>query len=99
MKNIVLDGTNWKTKDDFYDAFFKAVGAPKWHGRNFNALRDSMINGQINEVEPPFTIQISGLSKMPSEVRSKVRSMVEDFCNLIREVHSQGHEVDVVCRG
>src|ERR1044071_7580655 len=51
MKQLELDGTNWKTRDDFYDAFFKAVGAPSWHGRNFNALRDSIITGEINEVE------------------------------------------------
>jgi RNAse (barnase) inhibitor barstar len=53
MKKLILDGADWKTKDDFYDAFFKAVGALSWHGRNFNALRDSIITGQISEVELP----------------------------------------------
>jgi RNAse (barnase) inhibitor barstar len=94
MKNLILDGTNWKTKDDFYDAFFKAVGAPNWHGRNFNALRDSIIAGQINEIELPYTIQISGLDTMPEEVRG----LVKDFCSLIKEFHSKGYEVDITCQ-
>jgi len=93
MRNLVLNGTNWKTKNDFYDAFFKAVGAPSWHGRNFNALRDSIITGQVNEVELPYTIYISGVDKMPLEVRG----IVNDFCSLIKEFHSEGHDVDIVC--
>ena len=94
MKQLELDGTNWKTRDDFYDAFFKAVGAPSWHGRNFNALRDSIITGEINEVELPYTIQISGLKQMTPDVKK----LVEDFCSLIKEFRSQGHEVDVLCQ-
>ena len=95
MKKLVLDGADCKTKDDFYDTFFKAVGAPSWHGRNFNALRDSLVTGQINEVELPYTIYLSGFDKMPAEVCAIVKS----FCSLIKECHSEGREVDVVCEG
>ena len=28
MKDVVLDGAAWSTKDDVYDAFFLAVGPP-----------------------------------------------------------------------
>jgi hypothetical protein len=34
MKELLLDGAGWQTKDDVSDAFFRAVGAPEWHGRN-----------------------------------------------------------------
>ena len=96
MKKLILDGADWKTKDDFYDAFFKAVGAPSWHGRNFNALRDSIIiTGQINEVQLPHTIYLSGFDKMPAEVCAIAKS----FCSLIKEFHSERREVDVVWRG
>jgi hypothetical protein len=50
MRTIELDGSTWKTRDDFYAAFFKAVGAPERHGRNFNALRDSIVIGRINQI-------------------------------------------------
>jgi len=93
MKKLTLDGSNWKTNDDFYDAFFKAVAAPSWHGRNFNALRDSIITGGVNQVELPYTIRISGLDRMPTQVRE----LVKDFCRLIAEFRSKGYEVDAVC--
>lgn len=63
MEKLVLDGATWSTKDDFYSAFFKAVGAPSWHGHNFDALRDSIVTGQINQIELPYRIEILGVSK------------------------------------
>ena len=93
MKQLTLDGANWKSKDDFYDAFFKAVGAPSWHGRNFNALRDSIMGGKINQIEIPYSIRISGLAKMSPEVKR----LVEDFCSFIKELRAEGHDVDAVC--
>jgi len=93
MKTIELNAATWKTTDDFYDAFFKAVGAPDWHGRNFNALRDSIVTGRINQVELPYTVHIFEVGKAPSEVKA----LVMDFCTLIKEFHDEGYEVDVVC--
>lgn len=87
-----MDGKNWQTKDDFYDAFFTAVGAPDWHGRNFNALHDSIVTGQINQIEPPYTIYISNVSEIPADVKK----LVEDFCSLIKELRSEGHKVEVI---
>ncbi|SRR6266481_3014705 len=92
IKHISLDGANWRTKDDLYNAFFKAVGAPSWHGRNFNALRDSIVGGQINEVELPYTIHIHGLNEMPEETRT----FVQEFGDFIKDLRKEGHEVDLV---
>ena len=57
---IVLDGRHWQDANDFYDAFFTAVGAPKWHGRSLDALNDSIGAGQINRMETPYTIVVRG---------------------------------------
>lgn len=95
MQEITLNGTGWKTKDDFSNAFFAAVRAPNWHGRNFNALRDSIATGQINEVELPYFIRISGLGIMPADVKN----LVDDFCNLVVELRSEGYAVDIACSG
>jgi hypothetical protein len=35
MKELTLDGAGWVRKGDVYSAFFHVVGAPEWHGRNF----------------------------------------------------------------
>ena len=47
MRELILDGSTWQTYDDVYNAFFKVVGAPEWHGRNFDALIDSIEKGDI----------------------------------------------------
>ena len=38
MRELALDGADWLTRDDVYDAFFRAVGGPEWHGRNFDGV-------------------------------------------------------------
>jgi RNAse (barnase) inhibitor barstar len=93
MKEVTLDAAKWKTVSDFYTALFAALGSPSWHGRNFNALRDSITTGQINAVDLPFLVRISSIDELPSEVDKLVR----DFCDLIREFRSEGYEVDIAC--
>ncbi len=72
MQTIELDATNWTTALDLYDALLAALGAPEWHGRNLNALTDSMIWGGINEVEPPYTIQIRGTAGLSKDVLDEI---------------------------
>ena len=50
MRRIELDAKSWMKILDFYQDLLKALGAPEWHGRNLNALIDSMIWGGINEL-------------------------------------------------
>jgi len=72
MRLITLDAAAWKTYDDFYGALLKAVGAPEWHGRNINALIDSMVWGGINAVEPPYTVRILNADAVPPAVREEI---------------------------
>jgi RNAse (barnase) inhibitor barstar len=58
MMELAMDGATWNSKDDVDDAFFSVVVAPSRHGRNLDALNDSIANGQINEVEPPYRLVI-----------------------------------------
>jgi RNAse (barnase) inhibitor barstar len=91
MQEIVMDGGNWGVPDDVYDAFFKAVGAPSWHGRNFNALRDSIAVGRINKIEVPYLIRL----KNYSSIGSGARGMANDFIELIKELHESGCPVEI----
>ncbi len=77
MKEFILDGSAWRTWDDMYDALFAVLGAPAWHGRNLNALYDSMVVGGINELRPPARVQIVGTRAMSDEVRDMVAAAVE----------------------
>lgn len=69
---ITLDATTWREVSDFYDALLPAIGAPHWHGKNINALIDSMVWGGINTIEPPYTVRIIHADNLPSRVKQEV---------------------------
>jgi len=71
---IELDASQWKTGLDFYDALLTALGAPHWHGRSVDALIDSMVYRDINTIESPYTIAVTGADKMSARA---VSSMVQ----------------------
>ena len=92
MRELILDGLTWEKGDDVYDAFFRAVGAPEWHGRNFNALIDSIEKGDINAIEVPYRLII----KHRDSVGVGAEQMVTDFVDLIREIAASGCPVEIV---
>jgi RNAse (barnase) inhibitor barstar len=91
MRELFLDGAQWKTSNDVYDSFFKVVGAPPWHGRNFNALNDSIAGGRINEVEVPYRLVIQNYNL----IGVGAKKMVGDFIDLIHEVAARGCPVEI----
>ena len=91
MREIVLDGSSWRSSEDVYRSFLAAVGAPPWHGHNFNALRDSIAVGRINEIDVPYTIKITNFDRVGAEAGR----MATDFIDLIRELRDSGCPVDV----
>ena len=81
MKLIRLDASDWSSPDDFYSALLPQLGAPSWHGRNLDALEDSL-RGGINRIEPPFRIEVGGTESLASEMREfleKVASVFHDI--------------------
>ena len=91
MHEVVLDGENWAAPDDIYDSFFRAVGSPAWHGRNFNALRDSIAVGRINQIELPYVIKI----KHYGSVGLGAKKTAADFVLLVKELRESGCAVDI----
>lgn len=86
MRDLLLDASTWRGKDDIYDSFFRAVGAPEWHGRNFNALRDSIAAGSINEIEVPYRLVVTNYRLAdPNAI-----AIAEHFFSLIRELAAEG---------
>jgi RNAse (barnase) inhibitor barstar len=91
VQELEVDATGWKTRDDVYDAFFKAVGAPDWHGRSFDALNDSIGTGRINKVEVPYQIVVRnsrGMSRGASD-------FLREFASLIAELNANGCPVEM----
>jgi RNAse (barnase) inhibitor barstar len=95
MKELVLNGAEWRTRDDVYDGFFRAVGAPNWHGRNFNALRDSIATGSINAVEVPYRLVIQNYDK----IAPSAKQMADDFVDLVHELAIEGCPVEIRAEG
>ncbi|SRR5690242_20384653 len=91
MRELILDGTTWRTKDDVYDAFFRAIGAPEWHGRNFDALNDSISTGSINQIEVPYRLIIQNYDRIAGEAKT----ITDDFIDLIHEISADGCPVEI----
>jgi hypothetical protein len=77
MLRIELDARPWRTEGDLIEAVIAALRGPSWHGRNYNALRDSMVTGAINEVAPPYEIVITGTANANGEVDDAIRYFVD----------------------
>ena len=61
---IWMSGASWQSQDDFYEAYLTAVGAPVWHGRDLDAVWDSLTGADICANNPPFRLRVTGLAKM-----------------------------------
>jgi hypothetical protein len=96
VRELLIDASGWNSRDDIdiYDSFFRAVGAPEWHGRNFNALRDSIAAGSINEIEVPYRLIVLNYYA----ATSGAVPMAEEFFSLIRELEAEGVPVSIEIR-
>lgn len=75
---VVVEAAGCRTREEFLEVLLAAIGAPHWHGRNLDALWDSIVGGGVNEVEPPFVLEVRGL-------RSGVAS---DIIELLQEAET-----------
>ena len=75
MTLIELDASGWSRAEHFYAALLPALGAPAWHGRNLDALYDSLFGGGINEVQPPLRVNVIGVDCLSEEMRAFLRKV------------------------
>ena len=96
-KNVIeVDASWWASKLDLYQAILPALGAPDWHGKNMNALIESIVGGEINVVEPPYTLRIRGTTNLPTGVAEKLDYLREGVADAREESHEIfGRDVDV----
>ena len=89
MKVITLDASGWRSADDFYSALLPQLGAPAWHGRNLDALDDSLGVGGINALEPPFRVEIAGAGKLPEAMQRFLTDVERVFADVRAETQKQ----------
>jgi len=95
MREIVLNGADWGSTNDVYEAFFRAVGAPDWHGRNLDALADSIRGGSINQVEVPYRLVIKSYERVGPDAKP----MADRLINLVHELVAEGCRVEIRVEG
>ena len=89
MKVISLDASQWRSPDDFYSAILPELGAPAWHGRNLDALNDSLGGGGINALEPPFRVEVAGADKIPEPMQHFLSEVERVFAEVRAETHKE----------
>jgi RNAse (barnase) inhibitor barstar len=90
MRVIELNANNWRTWQDLYNALLAALGAPEGHGRNLNALIDSMVWGGMNAVEAPYTIRISGTEKLSKDMLAEIDEVKQALAGACAERRALG---------
>jgi len=86
---------NWKdieSEDRFFEVFLPQVSAPEWHGRNLNALDDSIVTGDVNGIEPPYTI----INKNINSVSGSLKEFQEKVFEVFQEAIDEKREIKVV---
>jgi RNAse (barnase) inhibitor barstar len=85
MKELFMDAAAWKSSDDLYLSFFNAVQAPEWHGKNLNAIRDSIGGGQINKIEVPYRLVFKNYDTLSSDLKQKTDFFIEVVSDMAKE--------------
>src|SRR5712672_2855548 len=90
MTIIELNAQSWHSREDFYSALLAALGAPKSHGRNLNAVIDSMVWGGMNAVEPPYKIRVLGTENLSEDIRAEIDVVKQALANARAERRASG---------
>ena len=93
MNVIRLDASQWRRPDDFYAALLPQLGAPPWHGRNLDALFDSL-SGGINFLEPPFSVEVEGTG----ELSGHMAAFLTEVAAIFDDAREGGAEVSLILK-
>lgn len=91
VAEIEMNAAGWKSEADFYEAFFPAVGAPEWHGKNLDALNDSIGSGAINRIEVPYRLILKNTDQAGTEAAIFIRKLAK----LIARLQANGCPVEL----
>ena len=96
MRIVELNAQDWRTVLDYYDALKEALGSCPGHGDSPDAWVDSMIYGDMNEIEAPYVVRITGTANCGDHLMAEIRLLAK----VIREARAwklehYGEDVDV----
>jgi RNAse (barnase) inhibitor barstar len=93
LRRIELDAAQWKSKDELYSNLLSGLEAPAWHGKNLDALWETLTEGAhavgaaalTNGVQPPFRVVLRNIDLGSDEVRA----FIPDLEKLFAEANAQ----------
>ena len=88
---IFIDWKAISTEGEYYNSLLEQLKAPDWHGHNLDALADSLINGDINGVEPPFCI----INLNVQEVSAELTPFFQKVGGIYSEARDSGRVIRV----
>jgi RNAse (barnase) inhibitor barstar len=94
LQRIELDASGWVSEDHLWNALLAGLGAPDWHGRNYDALWETVTEvarypstreSLINRVQPPFQIVVRNAASVPSPISRRLH----EIAALLAEAHEE----------
>jgi Barstar (barnase inhibitor) len=59
-RRIEIDGSCWRTKEDFYEALAESLGCFDGHGLNADAFLETMVYlTNLNREQPPYRLVVT----------------------------------------
>jgi len=85
IPEIKIDWREINTLDEFYRVIFKQIDPPNWHGKNLNALNDSLVTGDICKSGPPFNFVILNKEMVNDKLKDTATAFQEIVTDSINE--------------
>jgi RNAse (barnase) inhibitor barstar len=85
VKVVRCDLAGCATSEDVYAKILAGLQAPDWHGRNLDALWDSVTGVEINGLSPPYRVEINGYGVLQKELRDLVDRIEAVFLEAWRD--------------
>ncbi|HRJ65512.1 MAG TPA: barstar family protein [Alphaproteobacteria bacterium] len=87
MQEIEIDAQDWKTLEDYASALRAALRSPAWHGSSIDAFIDSMVYGDINEINSPYKIIVKNTKNLPTWILEELEYLKK--CLLEHNPHDE----------
>ena len=88
---IFIDWSKIQELEDYYLQLLPQLEAPEWHGKNLDALADSLVTGSINKIEPPFCV----INKNIDSVKNNLQYFFSQVKEIYEEANSVGRKIRV----
>lgn len=82
---ITVDWSRIASPSELWESLLHQSGAPEWHGRNLNALRDSWVRGDINRSGPPYAFRFLNRGQAQPALAELADAVLEIARESVRE--------------